>query len=152
MIRIPQGNEVLKLDKDSKIHSLDQLVESLCESYAIPSSKVDEMKSGLEDALSTYLTEFLSKNSTKLEESVRIELSEGVDKILESIRFSTLVILCENGSEQVSFTNHPEGIEYQFLGFDASEVPAELLVETWNCKDAVEVRPLIEYILSRKES
>ena len=70
VIRIPQVSETSNLDKDDKIRSLDKLVESLCESYNIPSSKVEEMRSGLEDALSSYLNEFLSNNSNSNDEII----------------------------------------------------------------------------------
>ena len=152
VIRIPQVSETSNLDKDDKIRSLDKLVESLCESYNIPSSKVEEMRSGLEDALSSYLNEFLSNNSSSNDEIIRLDRSVGLDRILECIRLHNSVILYECQSPLIEFANNPDGIKYKFLRMDVSSVPTDLLIESWNCKDAKELSPLITYILARKES
>lgn len=154
MIRIPKSNEIPKVEKSHVVHSLDQLVESLGAAYAIPSSRVDKMKSGLENVLCEYLSGFLSdSNNFKSDEDevIRLDRSTDTDRIVECIRLNETVILCENQSDLVRFTNSPEGIKYQFEGLDASTIPSDLLIESWNCQSVDEMVPLINYILSRKE-
>lgn len=152
MIRLPQVNESSKLNKDDQIHSLDQLVESLRESYNISPSKLEEMRSGMENVLSDYLNEFLSNNSSSADEVLRLDESVGLGRILEGIRLNNTVVLYDCQNPLVEFTNNPDGIQYRFLGIEVDSVPANLLIESWNCQDAKELSPLITYILARKES
>lgn len=154
MIRIPKSNEVPKVERAQVSGSLDQLVESLGAAYAIPSSRVDKMKSGLENVLYEYLSGFLSdSNNLKPDEDevIRLDRSTGTDRIVECIRLNETVILYECQQELVRFNNSPEGIKYQFVGLDAGSIPSDLLIESWNCQSADEMVPLINYILSRKE-
>lgn len=154
MIRIPKSNEIPKVDKTHVVDSLDQLVESLGATYAISSSRIDEMKSGLENVLCEYLSEFLSdSNNFKSDEDevVRLDRNTDINRIVECIRLNETVILCEDHNEIVRFNNSPEGIRYQFEGLDVSTIPSDLLIESWNCQSADEIVPLINYILSRKE-
>lgn len=154
MIKISKSNEIPKVDRSEVVHSLDQLVESLGNAYAIPSSHIDKMKLGLENVLCEYLSSFLSdSNNFKPADSdaVRLDCSTDTDRIVECIRLNEVVILCESKNDLIRFDNSPKGIEYQFLGLDVSTIPSDLLIESWNCQSADEMVPLINYILSRKE-
>lgn len=150
-----------KVDADKASSGLDNLIDSICKSYSIPPSRVDELKSGLVDIVSSYLNRFLGSLSINESEdnALNIEISEltgdlksKIEYILNSLRLSEEVVLTQNGGEVIRFKNDPDGITYELTDLDLDLIDIDNLVLAWKCDDLVKVAPLLSDILiGRKE-
>lgn len=141
---------------------LDNLVESVCESYNIPASIVPKMKTGLEDALYEYLSKFISDNNIKMNESIGVtipiegmleDIQSATNSILESIRINGVVSLTNNGEHVLSVMNISESMTYQLGNVDVDKLSSDSLLEAWKCSELDQLKPLLNDVLTycRKE-
>lgn len=139
-----------------EVSGIDSLVEKLAELHGIGEDSVKELKVGLEEAIVTYLGNFLNKMNESVNDGMLIiyESLDQVDSVevertLRSVNEVVVKVTNESISgELVTFMNKDGNITYT-LGdlVNAEKVDVGVLIECWNSEDASSVGKFLSEII-----